>query len=743
MYPIILSILLLLISPLRAITAQAGVPPFEKAECPFDVPIGYRIECGFVSVPEDRSQPGGRTIKIGTAVVHSTSDRPQADPLVFLSGGPGGAIVAALPNMLQALDPILAVRDVVFFDQRGVGWSQPPLACPELEPVAMAGLKGQTLPLDESLAPYEACRDRLLGEGVNVAAYNTVENAADVEDLRRALGYDQINLLGVSYGTMLAQVVVRDYPDHIRSAVLDSAYPIWEYVMADAPASLTHYFETVFANCEQDLVCHTAYPEVRIAFAQLFDRLQHQPITLTNVDPVTREPFTFTIDHLGLIGWLIDALPTQLPGLLYSLRDGDYTQVLQMQRTLLKEARRPRWPVSDGMKTSVLCSLRLFQVTAQQRADSAAKYPIAPWPAKSSEASMTVCQRWPSHSIDARDAAPLQTAVPLLVIGGEYDPGSPPRYAETIAAASEHGYAFIVPGAGHAALISADPCANGIVYAFLNDPLRRPAGDCLANTRGSGFALRASISRWPVNVLSLLMLGVAVWSTWHAARWLQRFPRPFSWRISARLLGWWPTLISAAGVAVCLGWQPRGFEALQPARVVETIVPLLAGVQAALLFSPDDEPGLEVTLACPRPVAWTILERVAWVFALQSGIALAGTLVSTQLTGESLIVAVSRWVAPLFIFTGLGLSLTFVFRQAVLGVGLGLILWCGLMLASEQLTQRWPFLWPLSVYLQPDQPDYVVDRIFLSLLGLLLIHLAVTRLVDEERLLLGRREKAR
>ena len=235
---------------------------------PFPIPIGYRIDCGFVSVPEDRSQPDSPLIKIGVAVVHSRADQPAPDPIFFLNGGPGGALIAALPNMLSGFDPLLSVRDVVFFDQRGAGWSQPSLVCPEVEALKIAELKGQPFSLEESLAPYLACRDRLQGAGVNVAAYNTTENAADVDDLRRALGYEQINLFGVSYGTMLAQVIVRDQADHIRSAVLDSAYPIWEYVMADAPASLTHYFDTIFANCANDLVCRTAYPDLPAVFAQ-------------------------------------------------------------------------------------------------------------------------------------------------------------------------------------------------------------------------------------------------------------------------------------------------------------------------------------------------------------------------------------------------------------------------------------------------------------------------------------------
>ena len=722
----------------RAVAAQEAVPPFEKAECPFPVPFGYRIDCGFVSVPEDRSQAGSPSIKIGVAIVHSTNDRPAPDPIFFLNGGPGGAIVAALPNMLPAFDPLLSVRDVVFFDQRGAGWSQPSLICPGVEELKIAGAKRPLSP-GEGLAAYRTCRDRLQRAGVNLAAYNTTENAADVDDLRRALGYEQINLFGVSYGTLLAQVVVRDHPDHIRSAILDSAYPIWEYVMADAPASLTHYFDTVFANCENDLVCHTIYPDVRSVFAQLLDRVRQRPIEFTNTDPITHDSFTTTIDSTTLIGWLVYADPREMPGMIYDLRAGDVAVMVRAQWTMLKDAYRPQWPLSEGMKTSVLCQLRLAQVTAQQIADSNARYVAAPWANASNETNMAVCAEWPSHPIDARDATPLQTKVPLLVIGGEYDPGSPPRYAETIAAASTHGYAFSVPEAGHAALISADPCANGIVYAFLNDPLREPHGECLANTRHPGFSLRAALSRPVIAVLSLMLLGVVVWSGWRGAQSFRHRSHGWTWRISLRLLGWWPIAASAAGVISALILQPRGVTSLLPERVIETIVPLLAGVQAAFLFSPEDESDLEVTLACPRPITWTIAERLVWLLALQGGVALIGSVALMAQTGESVSIVSARWLSPLLFFVGLGLCLTLISRQIIFSVGLTVLLWCGLMLASEYITRMWPWLWPLSVYAQPDLADFWLNRVWVTLCGLALMRFAAVNLVrDPERVLLGR-----
>ncbi len=172
-------------------------------------------------------------------------------------------------------------------------------------------------------------------------------------------------------------------------------------------------------------------------------------------------------------------------------------------------------------------------------------------------------------------------------------------------------------------------------------------------------------------------------------------------------------------------------------------MPLLAAVQAAFLFSPEDEPGLEVTLACRRPLAWTMLERLAWLFVLQGSVALIGSGIAARSTGENLGVAIARWLAPLLVLVGIALCLTLITRLPMMSLGLVVILWSGLMLASEQLIKLWPFLWPIGLYLQPDQPDFWLNRIFLILIGLGLIRLAVTHFIrDEERVLLGGRSKS-
>ena len=178
-------------------------PVFTETDCWFDLP---GVVCGYLTVPEDRGDPMGNQVELAVAIIESQSANPLPDPVIYLEGGPGGAALLGIESLLD--HPLLADRDLIMFDQRGTGFSVPSLNCYELEE-------------DEGENAVQACRDRLLDEGVNLDAYNTAATAADVNDLRLALGYEQVNLLGVSYGTKAALTTLRDFPTVIRSVVVD------------------------------------------------------------------------------------------------------------------------------------------------------------------------------------------------------------------------------------------------------------------------------------------------------------------------------------------------------------------------------------------------------------------------------------------------------------------------------------------------------------------------------------------
>ena len=209
---------------------EPGPAAYTAAACPSplvegrpELDLGPEFECGYLTVPEDRSTPDGRTIRLAVARAPATSPTPRPDPIVYLVGGPGNSGLLSAPGLLTA--GWNTDRDVIVIEQRGTLKAEPLLSCPELDAhldiaVALAPT-GPDAMAGESAA-VTACRDRLVAEGWDLAAYDSTQNAADVAELRVAMGIDEWNVYGVSYGTDLALQTLRDHPEGIRSVVLDS-----------------------------------------------------------------------------------------------------------------------------------------------------------------------------------------------------------------------------------------------------------------------------------------------------------------------------------------------------------------------------------------------------------------------------------------------------------------------------------------------------------------------------------------
>jgi len=240
-------------------------PQFTSVECQFEVPSGREVECGFLEVPEKRSNPSGATIRLAVAIFRSESANPAPDPIVYLDGGPGGHSLEAIPFSFEAgFSPFLEQRDFVMFDQRGVGFSEPGLFCPEYLD-ELTDIADEDISSDESasreIASLLECRSRLLDDNdVDLTAYNTAESAADVADLRVTLGYADWNLYGISYGTRLALGVMRDHPQGVRSVILDSTLPPEADLMTEGPANFARALRVLFTGCSSDPNCAGAYP---------------------------------------------------------------------------------------------------------------------------------------------------------------------------------------------------------------------------------------------------------------------------------------------------------------------------------------------------------------------------------------------------------------------------------------------------------------------------------------------------
>ncbi len=182
----------LLLAYAQPSAAQDVVPRYESAACRFTVPTDRPVACGYLIVPENRNKVDSPEIRLHVAVFKAKSGIPKPDPIVYLEGGPGGHALERLQLRYQAFTAFMNDRDFVVFDQRGVGFSEPALDCPEVTKLMynMAGQRsGSILSAVGIGATLTACRDRFLNQDVDLAAYNTTESAADVEALRVALGY--------------------------------------------------------------------------------------------------------------------------------------------------------------------------------------------------------------------------------------------------------------------------------------------------------------------------------------------------------------------------------------------------------------------------------------------------------------------------------------------------------------------------------------------------------------------------
>ena len=744
---LVASCILLVLAP-SATHAQASVPRFEPADCPFQIPIGKTIQCGYLVVPEEHARPDGPTIRLGVAIVKSQLANPAPDPLILLNGGPGGQAVQELPRFMAAYSVVVSVpdRDFIIFDQRGVGWSQPSLTCPELTPVLLRRAMGRDLTADEQLAPYITCRDRWLGEGINLAAYNTAESAADVNDLWRALGYTQANLYGTSYGTLLAQTVMRDYPTGIRSVILDSAYPLDISLFADMASNLSQSLKHLFANCAADVLCRATYPDLETVFYRLLDRLTRAPVMVSTTNPQTGERFSFKVGGVELINTLTRIPPRNAPAFVFDVRDGNYEALVESRRGEIEDLYQGAEAFAMGMRLSVVCSQSMYDATPEQLAVSSV-YPESVWANDFIQHQFDLCKHWPAHPRGLIDKEAWVTGIPTLVLSGEYDYSLSPTYWPS--ASLEHALYFRVPGATHGVLLYARSCTTSVAMSFLHDPSRRPNDNCLASA-GSAvmdtpFVTRAAAMRLPAQVAIALMSLAAVWTLGAGIITLRRrahsLPIAFNWRSSLSITGWWPMVGSSALTMLVLIASKTGWLQVEPATVVATVLPPLVAIQAAWLLSPEDEPALEVIMACPRELKWALLERLSLLLAVQGGMALALSPLAAAWSGESFVLTIVRWLPPLILLCGLAVCVTLVARRAVMGVVVTGLVWFAASLLGDAMVNRWPFAWPLHLYLSPDHAEYVLNRCFIFLLGIILILFAASRLLrDSERVLLGSRK---
>jgi pimeloyl-ACP methyl ester carboxylesterase len=462
---------------------------FEESSCPFDQPGEASVKCGHLIVPEDRAGDPNHTIRLAVAIYHSTSSNPAPDPVLFLQGGPGAEAVKLSADAYDVLvQPFLSERDFITFDQRGTGLSDPSLQCDELTKLYQQDIHGlipgSTRKLVYSNA-FLACNGLMLAKGIKLNAYTTVASAADVRDLLGVLGIKKVDLFGASYGTRLAQVIMRDYPDIVQSAILDSVVPIQTNIFNEFPKSNEHALRTLFDRCQADPKCNAAYPDLEKTFWNLVEKLDDKPVSITT-SSYPNGVITESVDGTNFMSVILGLIKQAgligtAPQTIYRFRDGDYSTFIVTQSSLPFEFEG----ISPGLYISMMCHEHILATTLDEHQASdtgRANVNGAAWLPFYGDASdlYKACKSWDATGPVYGENDPVVSNIPTLIITGSFDPATPPNLAQEVAAELGHAYYFEFSNQGHTPTGTDESgCAIDTVLAFLHDPDVEPDRACL------------------------------------------------------------------------------------------------------------------------------------------------------------------------------------------------------------------------------------------------------------------------
>jgi pimeloyl-ACP methyl ester carboxylesterase len=485
-----------------------------SAPCNFSMPSGWeegrQVECSTLTVPEQHAQPEGSLIQLKVTNIKSQSLQPQPDPVVMLQGGPGGVGIESFLPYLAEKNPF-PDRDVIILEQRGTPESNPALDCPELLDLTFETLN-QPLSLEEegrlNVAAALECRQRLEQEGVNLAAYNSYENAADIEALRKALGVEQINLYGVSYGSLLALHTLQRYPAGLRSVVLDGVVPPQVNFNQESLQTAERAFQELFRACGSDPACARAYPELEQVYTELVAAWNAEPMRLSLVDFETGRIHPALLDgnDLTLILFNLlysgDTIPL-IPALIYELKEGR-SEAFGLFASPILFLRGISW----GMYFSTFCSedsdYRLEDVNAQGVRPEIAE----PFLADNAEL-LQVCAGWDAPALGAEADAAVNSQVPVLLLSGRFDPITPPEFAALAAETLPNSTQLTFPANGHGAFLYSGECADSIVAAFVENPNAPVETGCLQNAPQVSFVTPENWLLSPAMARNLLRLNGA------------------------------------------------------------------------------------------------------------------------------------------------------------------------------------------------------------------------------------------
>ena len=470
-----------------------AAPRLERERCTFKPPRGDRVECFVLIVPENREQPEGREVRLKVAVLKAKRTA-GAEPMVYLSGGPGDApLIASTPGADALAEGdwwnetanIRRKRDVIILSQRGAGGATPNLDCFDPRTSEPAKARRRAVTEEQEREILTRCRSGFDRRKIDLAMYTTPALADDVADLAAAMSLARINIYGVSYGTRWALEVMRRHPNLVRAAVLDGVYPPQVNGEQNEPEIVRRAFEQLYTDCSADTLCRERHPALRGTVENAIEAAQGKPLELTL--QLEDGPQSVRLDGPKLLMVLLHMMregeAALIPEAVSAIQRNDlrllkmFAEDLESTDGGLLEQNAQQF---DGLYNSIECRETWAAVDRAARRKQIEASGVYGLTAKTSK-SPAFCPVWRVAPAPAAERQPVKAATPTLLLSGTYDWLTPPAWGREAArhlASSRH---VVFRAQGHGVAVQ-DPCAARLRDVFIDDPEPKRALPCRADT---------------------------------------------------------------------------------------------------------------------------------------------------------------------------------------------------------------------------------------------------------------------
>lgn len=440
--------------------------------------VSDRLNCGFVTVPENPNKPDGKQIQVHYVVLPAVKNVNHEEALLAIAGGPGQSAIDNAAGFDAMLSKVRQQRDILLIDQRGTGRSNL-LTCDE----------GAQSPLSfdddnaDTLAETQKCLAKI---DADVTQYGSLNAIKDFEAVRQHLGYKKLHIYGISYGTRMAQLYMRLYPAHLATVTLDGIVPMQQSVL-EIGASIDRGFDLLFKDCQETAACHAQFPELKAEFDQVAASLAKAPVMENVYDPVTGEKTMLTMTRGKFYGSIRMALyqanvRALVPHAIHQAAKHNFQPILGLYSLTIDNA-----GMAMGMHASVVCGEDMHRITPAMREQAQHSF-MGKTMLEGLEAT---CEVWKVPAVDDSFSEPISSDIPTLLLSGEIDPATPPSWGELAMEKLTNAKHFVAPYATHG--VAYQSCANNLIADLVRSgSVKDLNGECLKKDVRRSFYLNAS-----------------------------------------------------------------------------------------------------------------------------------------------------------------------------------------------------------------------------------------------------------